>query len=64
MQEKEKNTNHLLPNSSDIVRVLAGLEPVRVTQPIKREYPKWGRNWPCFCGSGLKFKKCCLLCQD
>ena len=20
---------------------------------------KWGRNEPCFCGSGLKYKKCC-----
>ncbi|WP_413910293.1 SEC-C metal-binding domain-containing protein [Desulfobacula sp.] len=21
--------------------------------------PKSGRNDPCFCGSGIKFKKCC-----
>lgn len=20
---------------------------------------KYPKNWPCFCGSGLKFKKCC-----
>lgn len=25
----------------------------------KREAPRPGRNDPCFCGSGLKFKKCC-----
>ncbi len=25
-----------------------------------RETPKIGRNDPCFCGSGKKFKKCCL----
>jgi len=31
-----------------------------VTQPIKRTLPKWGRNWLCSCGSGLKYKKCCL----
>src|SRR5688572_2254635 len=23
--------------------------------------PKLGRNEPCFCGSGRKYKKCCLL---
>lgn len=28
-------------------------------QPIKRETPKVGRNDPCPCGSGKKFKKCC-----
>jgi uncharacterized protein YchJ len=24
-----------------------------------REQPKVGRNEPCVCGSGKKFKKCC-----
>ena len=28
--------------------------------PIKRTAPKVGRNDPCPCGSGKKFKKCCL----
>ena len=28
-------------------------------QPIVREEPKVGRNDPCPCGSGKKFKKCC-----
>jgi preprotein translocase subunit SecA len=28
-------------------------------QPYKREQPKVGRNEPCPCGSGRKFKKCC-----
>lgn len=27
--------------------------------PVKREFPKVGRNDPCPCGSGRKFKKCC-----
>ena len=27
--------------------------------PIKRDRPKTGRNEPCPCGSGKKFKKCC-----
>lgn len=29
-------------------------------QPIHREQPPVGRNDPCPCGSGKKFKKCCL----
>lgn len=28
--------------------------------PIERTGPKVGRNEPCPCGSGKKFKKCCL----
>jgi SEC-C motif-containing protein len=30
-----------------------------VNNPKKRESPKVGRNDPCPCGSGKKFKKCC-----
>jgi preprotein translocase subunit SecA len=26
--------------------------------PVKRDEPKVGRNDPCWCGSGKKFKKC------
>lgn len=28
--------------------------------PIKRKRCKWGRNSLCLCGSGKKFKNCCL----
>ena len=28
-------------------------------EPYTRSYPKVGRNSPCPCGSGYKFKKCC-----
>lgn len=35
--------------------VVAGHDPIRRTEP------KIGRNDPCPCGSGLKFKKCCAL---
>jgi preprotein translocase subunit SecA len=27
--------------------------------PVRREMPKVGRNEPCPCGSGKKFKNCC-----
>ena len=30
-------------------------------QPVKRKDRKTGRNDPCPCGSGKKYKKCCLL---
>jgi SEC-C motif-containing protein len=29
------------------------------TEPMRREAPKVGRNDPCVCGSGKKYKKCC-----
>lgn len=29
-------------------------------EPYRRDAPKIGRNDPCFCGSGKKFKHCCL----
>ena len=28
-------------------------------EPVRRDAPKVGRNDPCPCGSGKKFKKCC-----
>jgi uncharacterized protein YecA (UPF0149 family) len=28
-------------------------------EPIRRDTPKVGRNDPCPCGSGKKYKKCC-----
>ena len=32
---------------------------VYAKQPVRRETPKIGRNDPCPCGSGKKYKKCC-----
>lgn len=31
-----------------------------VTMPIHNKRTKWGRNWLCLCGSGKKYKKCCM----
>jgi len=28
-------------------------------EPYRRETPRVGRNEPCPCGSGKKYKKCC-----
>jgi len=30
-------------------------------EPYRRDQPKVGRNDPCPCGSGKKFKKCCMV---
>ena len=32
---------------------------IELPKPIKRDLPKVGRNDPCPCGSGKKYKKCC-----
>ena len=34
-----------------------GAEPAE-KKPIVRDHPKIGRNDPCYCGSGKKYKKC------
>ena len=36
----------------------AALPPVPRPATVKREEPKVGRNDPCPCGSGKKYKKC------
>lgn len=33
---------------------------MRINTPVQRSEPRVGRNDPCPCGSGKKYKKCCL----
>jgi hypothetical protein len=40
--------------------VLAEDEHVEYTPTIRHQTPRLGRNDPCHCGSGKKYKKCCL----
>jgi uncharacterized protein YecA (UPF0149 family) len=35
-------------------------EPEEIVEPFFQETPKIGRNSPCPCGSGKKYKKCCM----
>jgi SWIM/SEC-C metal-binding protein len=44
---------------ADIERVTMARAPAPPTIPAKSA-PKVGRNDPCPCGSGKKYKKCCL----
>lgn len=38
--------------------IIEGWRVTYVSRPVKTK-PKIGRNEPCFCGSGKKYKKCC-----
>lgn len=49
-EDRAKNTAYAAPNSK--------LNPAASSQ-IRRATPKTGRNEPCPCGSGKKYKKCC-----
>jgi len=39
---------------------ISDIEKLMNPQTVVREIPEVGRNAPCPCGSGLKYKKCCL----
>jgi preprotein translocase subunit SecA len=39
---------------------IAGTEADRKLEPIRNLEPKVGRNDPCPCGSGKKYKQCCM----
>ena len=55
---RKKNTYEQPPSSDSIFSLPTNTLPPKV-QPIKKE-KKIGRNEPCPCGSGKKYKKCCL----
>jgi hypothetical protein len=38
----------------------SGVDPVQRDRPVPARREKLGRNAPCPCGSGKKYKKCCL----
>lgn len=46
-------------NKSKLEQEAKASEPAKV-ETVVHEGPDVGRNDPCFCGSGKKFKKCCL----
>lgn len=54
-QETEKDCLNISADS-----VLKRSERLSDQMTIIRTGPKLGRNDPCFCGSGKKYKKCCL----
>jgi len=42
----------------------AATAPQGPVKPIVNKAPKVGRNDPCICGSGKKYKRCCGLGKD
>lgn len=47
-----------------LVEFIAAGGKLPPTATIIRDIPKLGRNKKCFCGSGKKYKKCCLLLEQ
>ena len=70
--QTEKKAQEILELCNELGwQVIVGLEPdkpedltdverlLNLPQPTPITFPKIGRNAPCGCGSGLKYKKCC-----
>lgn len=58
-QDAKKFLDNLRVVSPDQAREMNLTEVKRPLKPYERESAKIGRNSPCGCGSGLKFKRCC-----
>ena len=46
--------------SAELKALALGKKLVRVAGPVRRPFPKVGRNRACPCGSGKKYKHCHL----
>jgi preprotein translocase subunit SecA len=57
--ENARAANQLIGEGEQAQGEGGGEGPVTVTKPIVNQQPKVGRNDPCPCGSGRKYKKCC-----
>ena len=54
-------TDELPKDDSQLLALLGECLPAPApSSPAVRSGPKVGRNAPCFCGSGRKYKRCCL----
>jgi len=55
-EERERRRRMKVQRELDMAARAAGREK---QMPVQRKQPKIGRNDPCICGSGKKYKKCC-----
>ena len=58
----EKRVEILQLMIAGLTQIYRYFEPFRravVQMPLRRQGPKVGRNDPCPCGSGRKYKQCC-----
>ena len=60
MQRDRQIRLNELAEKSRIKKESNAAETKGAAAPFKRDTPKVGRNDPCPCGSGKKYKKCCL----
>lgn len=58
---KEKGLKAIVGIEPDKSEDISDLERKLGMHTIKRTGEKLGRNDPCFCGSGRKYKKCCSI---
>ncbi len=61
VKSQKASKEEFVDSSSDGKRAIDGSEEGKIEKqmPVKRKEPKVGRNDPCPCGSGLKYKNCC-----
>ena len=62
-----KNDGPYIPQEDDVAVYdicCPGFDPAEEDEPYVRDGPKIGRNDPCWCGSGKKYKKCHLAADD
>ena len=59
-EEEEKRRKRESEEFEEIFQDIGNIKNRGNIIPFKREVPKTGRNEPCPCGSGKKYKKCCL----
>ena len=53
------HAQHQIPDNSERFRYDFPERPSNISQEtVRRVEPKIGRNDPCYCGSGKKYKKC------
>jgi preprotein translocase subunit SecA len=57
--DSEKTVQQSKPESSPSLPVDGGEPEKKINITVVRDVPKTGRNDPCPCGSGKKYKKCC-----
>lgn len=58
VETENKEINPALINGNP--EQLAQLAAYKRTRPVVRDHKKVGRNDPCPCGSGKKYKNCCM----
>jgi len=59
VERLEQERRQRMEQEQQRLRQLGGSETEHAAKPVRREGDKVGRNAPCPCGSGKKYKRCC-----